>query len=166
MDDLNNDQVEFLPENPRVSKYVLFAAKRDFTRGVKNYLMTDDSLRERRPNKFSIYLEPGQYRLKTGVTNTYNVGLTVSRNVNENAFIIETLQQGMALYAIPDVQIFEAEMKKALVSADELREDEAAAEDLGLDTGSDLANEADSLDIDDLPLRITWRIYDHRLRQH
>ncbi|MBZ0270785.1 hypothetical protein K8I61_02025 [bacterium] len=133
IDKMNTDEIAFVPKGRRVSPYSLEVAKRDFVQGMKRYIMTDETQRERRPNTFSIYLEPGDYELQSLVSSAFTVPLRVSRNLSENNFIIETLQDGVALYAIPDVQVFEAEMKKAMQRAQERDEDQAAAGELGED---------------------------------
>ncbi len=135
IDSLNMDELTITSNKPRVSQYTLFVAKRDFVRGLKTYLQTDDELKEYRPNKFSIYLEPGEYRIKTDVSSVYDIRLKVSRNYNENNFILETLQSGIALYPIPDITVFEDEMKKAMMKARQRDEDADAAGDLEADLG-------------------------------
>lgn len=131
VDGLNNDEVAIIPSEPKASKYTIFVAKRDFVRGMKRYIMTSDTLKERRENKFSIYLEPGDYTLKTSITSTLPITFRVSRNFNENNFVIETMAQGgLTIYPIPDIRVFEAEMKKAMAAARERQESQDAATDL------------------------------------
>ncbi len=144
IDDMNMEGLTIATNMRRVSKYTIFVAKRDFVRGLKMYIQTDDELREYRPNKFSVYLVPGEYRIKTDVSSVYDIRLKVSQNVFENNFILETLQSGIALYPIPDITIFEDEMRKAMMKAQQRDEDQDAAGDMEeLGAEEDIADEID-----------------------
>lgn len=139
IDKMNLDEIQILPSDKKASPYTLFVARRDFVRGIKRYISTDDSLKERRANEFSVYLEPGEYTIKTSITSTFPIRIKVSRNVNENHFLMETLTgAGITVYPIPDIQLFEAEMKKMMAASRERQEDQDAATDLlGDETGGD-----------------------------
>jgi hypothetical protein len=150
VDAMNSDEINFTTEEKKsASPYTLFVAKRDFIRGMQRYIITDESLREKRANKFSIYLEPGEYRIKSSISSLYDIRLPVSRNSSQNNFIIETISNGVTLYPIPDVQIFEAEMKKALMKAAEKKEDQESS---GNVSGGGQPTPTPPPDLPDLPL--------------
>ena len=111
VDQLNSDNVNIvrMKKNPT---YTEFVATRDFVNGMKRYIATDDTLRERKPNKFSIYLPPGNYMIQTQISSGATTPFRISNNSEENNFIVETLADGVAIYPIPDIRVFEQEMKK------------------------------------------------------
>ena len=139
VDQLNSDNVNIVrvKKNP---SYTEFVATRDFVNGMKRYMITTDTLRERKPNKFSIYLRPGNYMIQTQISSGATVPFRISNNPMENNFIVETLADGVAVYPIPDIRVFEEEMKK-LQQKDRFGDD-LLAPDEGLGTGDDLLEES------------------------
>jgi len=101
VDKLNLENVDFQSagEEP-VGDYYLYAAKRDFLRGMRMKIATDDPLKKNRINEFYIYLPPGHYKLFTNVEAGFGAGtdIEVNRNPKRNQFIIETIQDGVAVY--------------------------------------------------------------------
>lgn len=116
VDRINSDNIiiKKVKKNPGYTEYV---AKRDFVRGIKRYINTDDTLKENKPNKFQIYLEPGTYELKSELGSQVRVDFHVSRNVNQNGYILETLSEGVSVYPIPDIKVFEDELRKLKLQA-------------------------------------------------
>ena len=112
VDKLNADNLN-ITQVGKTADYTAFVAKRDFIRGLKRYIRTDDTLKERKPNQFTVYLPPGRYLLSTEVSSLIGVDFKVSRNVNENNYVLETISDGIQVYPIPDIRVFEEEMTKA-----------------------------------------------------
>ena len=130
VDAINNDNLAIY-ESRKNPNYTHYVAKRDFVRGLKTYLVTDDVLKEKRPNKFDIYLPPGDYELKTALSSDFTVTFEVKKNYRENNFIIETLAQGVAVYPIPDIRVFEEELRKSTLEQQRDYEDTLMGPDEG-----------------------------------
>ncbi len=116
IDSINSDNISIV----RVRKtpgYVEYVARRDLVRGLERYIVTDDTLKEKKMNKFSVYLPPGSYLLKSEVSSLIEVDFKVSRNSAANHFIVETLADGLSVYPIPDIKVFEEEMRKLRLDA-------------------------------------------------
>jgi hypothetical protein len=144
VDLINNDTLSIYRQGQNPD-YTTFVAKRDFVRGLKRYIATDDSLAERRVNNFTIYLPPGRYVLKTAVSSLFEVSFDVSRNVAANNYIIETLHEGISIYPIPDIQVFEEELKRQQVES----QGDTTSLDDGMGDLDDLGD-LDSMSLDDL----------------
>lgn len=152
VDMINTDTLDIVKEGGSPD-YTMFVARRDFVRGLKRYILTDDTLKEAKPNKFMIYLPPGVYRLKTAVSGVFEVEFKVSRNVTDNNYIIETLRGGISVYPIPDIKIFEDEMRKKMLEAQKQKQGDSlpgedTLDDLGID---DNMGFGDELDVEPLP---------------
>ncbi len=140
VDRLNSDNVAIVKarKNPGYTEYV---AKRDFVRGMKRYLQTDDTLKERKRNYFEIYLPPGNYFLQSELSGQIAVDFKVSRNPNMNNFIVETLASGVSVYPIPDIRVFEEEMRKLRMQGNQGDDLLAPVDDGGLPSDSGLLDE-------------------------
>ena len=135
IDNLNSDNLAIV----RVRKtpgYTEFVARRDLVRGLRRYIVTDDTLKERKSNNFSIYLPPGDYLLKSEVSSMIEVDFKVSRNVSANNYIVETLAEGISIYPIPDIAVFEEEMRKLRLEAQGDQDDFLAPDDSGASVDS------------------------------
>ena len=104
IDALNNENVFFEIAEKKVDQYYLNVAQYDFLRGLRTYIATDDRLKERRPNKFNIYLPTGTYKFRASTTSKVPVELKVTSDPEKNQFIVESLEQGVTCYPLVDVQ--------------------------------------------------------------
>jgi len=106
VDSLNLDKVQFATDPPgrRESDYYLQVAESDFLHGMRRYVITDDLLTRKRSNVFQLYLPPGRYRLSTGVSPDYATLIEVHDNPNLNQYLVETLEQGIAVYPVPNAR--------------------------------------------------------------
>jgi len=121
VDGLNLENVQFQADlQERNTAYHLQVAKRDFLKGMRRYIVTDDPLTKRRDNRFAVYLPPGAYQMATGVTLEYGNAVEVHTNPNRNHYLIETLEEGIAVYPVPNVR----ELGKLLSGMDEAEGEE------------------------------------------
>ena len=140
VDKINSDNMT-ITQNRKTPGYTEFVAKRDFINGLKRYIATDDTLKDRKINKFNIYLAPGSYVIKSEISSLMVVDFKVSRTVAENNYIVETLSDGVSIYPIPDIRVFEEEMKKMMLEGQDRdnlmlpEEDLGTGTDMGLDEG-------------------------------
>ena len=129
VDGLGLENVMFQAEKPTIA-YYLYAAKRDFLVGMRRKLATDDVLKRKRVNHFSIYLPPGHYRISTGVSADYGNDIEVYASATKNHYMIETIEDGIAIFPVTDIDSLmkdiEADQEKA----------EQSALGSGLDSGS------------------------------
>jgi hypothetical protein len=111
---INSDNL-IIVRKGKTPTYTEFVAKRDFVRGLKRYIITDDTLKERKKNFFQIYLPPGEYLLQTELGGQIVVDFLVTRSMSKNNYIIETMSSGIAVYPIPDIKVFEDEVRKMML---------------------------------------------------
>lgn len=104
IDKLTKNNLAFAAVKQKVSAYYLAVAQADFLRGMRRYIITEDRLTSRRPNRFQIYLPPGKYALKTDVSNRVPVEFEVSSDPAKNVFIVESLEEAVTLYPRPVVK--------------------------------------------------------------
>lgn len=100
IDGLNVGNVKF-QTGAAIDEYYLYVAKRDFLKGIRTRIATDDPMKKDRENKFYVYLPPGKYKLVTDVGGEYGIDIEVRNDPNRNQFIIETIQNGIAVYPMP-----------------------------------------------------------------
>lgn len=105
VDGLNIQTVSFqADENAEGLDYHLHVARRDFLRGMRRQIVTNDLLTKRRKGSFSLYLPPGDYRLVTGLSQDVANAFEVHTNPNRNHCLIETLEVGIAVYPVPNIR--------------------------------------------------------------
>jgi len=103
VDSLNMENVKFqanAKSGEKIDDYYLYVAKRDFLKGLRTRIATDDPLKKDRENKFNIYLPPGKYKLFTSATADYGIDIEVQNDPNRNQFVVETIQNGIAVYPL------------------------------------------------------------------
>ncbi|MDP8255345.1 MAG: hypothetical protein P9M14_06315 [Candidatus Alcyoniella australis] len=106
IDAITLDTVRVSSEQPgrKDLDYKLLVAEHDLLRGLRRYVITDDMLTHRRSNRFYLYLPPGTYRLTSGVSMDYGTTIQVHTNPNNNHFMVETLESGIAVYPVPNMR--------------------------------------------------------------
>jgi len=120
---INTKNFFLLPvgKSPEYDEYV---ARRDMLNKIKRYIILDDNPDDSRPNKFSIYLAPGKYIIKSGTPTPVESEFKVSRADSSNNFVIETTPDGFSIAHIDDIRNFVSERQKALMV--NIEEDEPA----------------------------------------
>lgn len=111
VDSLHAENVKF-QTSMEINEYYLYVAKRDFLKGIRTRIITDDPLKKDRENKFYVYLPPGKYKLVTNVGSEYGIDIEVKNDPNRNQFVIETIQNGIAVYPMPAIRDAEKLLKE------------------------------------------------------
>jgi len=111
VDGLNLKTLHIKPEDAGNASpamdYNMLVAQHDFLKGMRRYVVTDDLDTKRRDNKFFLYLPPGKYRLMTEVSMDYGTIIEVHANPSRNHYMVETIEDGVTVYPVPDAESIE-----------------------------------------------------------
>ena len=86
--------------------YVLSVAARDFSKGVRRRLVTDDPITRNRAGWFRLYLPPGPYRIVTGDAPEHVSHIAVGTHPEQNRFLVETAGDGVTIFSIPVLETY------------------------------------------------------------
>ena len=104
-DQLDRENIRF--ESARTDiDYALAVAVRDFAKGIRRRLVTDDPVTRNRAGWFRLYLPPGPYRIVTGEAPEHTSRVIVGAAPEQNRFLVETAGEGLTVYSIPNLETY------------------------------------------------------------
>jgi len=104
-DRLGRENIHF--ESTRTDiDYALAVAARDFSKGIRRRLLTDDPITRNRAGWFRLYLPPGPYRIVTGESPEQTSRIVVGATPGKNRFLVETAGEGLTVYSIPHLETY------------------------------------------------------------